>query len=107
MIAWILKRKRKLQPPHQQLQPRLCVQIFGRLQNAKRKRRPVNAILHALQMIVSRPKRNVKKNARFARQHMNFFIMLSFISTSRNKMGIDITFLLSVQVYLWDSVVHI
>ena len=50
----------------QQLQPQQLVWIYGRLQNAKRKRRPVNAILHALQMIASKPKRNVKRNARFA-----------------------------------------
>ena len=70
MIAWILIRKRKLQPPQQQLQPRLHVQIFGRLQNAKRKRRPVNVILHALQMIASRPRQTVKRNAIFARPNI-------------------------------------
>ena len=70
MIAWILIRKRKLQPPHQQLQPRLHVQIFGRLQNAKRKRRLVNAILHAPRMIASRPRQTVKRNARFARPNI-------------------------------------
>ena len=58
------------QPPPQQQPPRLHVQIYGRLQNAKRKRRPVNAILHALRMIVSRPQKNVKRNARFARPNM-------------------------------------
>ena len=46
------------------------MRIYGRLQNAKRKRRPVNAILHALRMIVSRPQKNVKRNARFARPNM-------------------------------------
>ena len=65
--------------------------IYGRLQNAKRKRRLVNAILHALQMIASRPRQNVKRNARFARPNMNYFTMLSSLSMSRNKMGIDIT----------------
>ena len=42
--------------------------IYGQPQNAKRKRRPVNAKLHALQMIASRPRQTVKRNARFALQ---------------------------------------
>ena len=46
------------------------VLIYGRLQNAKKNRRPVNVILHALQTIASRPKKNVKRNARFARPNM-------------------------------------
>ena len=80
------------------------MRIYGQLQYAKRKRRPVNAILHALLMIASRLKKNVKRNARFARPNMNYFTMLSSLSTSRNEMGIDITFLLCVQVYLCHHV---
>ena len=52
------------------------MRIYGRLQNAKRKRRPVNAILHALLMIASRLKKNVKRHARFAlqpRQHVQIY----------------------------------
>ena len=62
----------------------------------KRKRRPKNAILHALRMIVSRPRQNVKRNARFARPNMNHFKMLSSLSMSKNKMGKYITFLLVI-----------
>ena len=65
--------------------------IYGRLQNAKRKRRLVNAILRALLMIASRPRQNVKRNARFARPNMNHFKMLSSLITSKNEMGIDVT----------------
>ena len=83
--------------------PQQYVQIYGPLQNAIRKIRLVNAILHALRMIASRPRQTVKRNARFARPNMNHFIMLSFISTSKNEMGIDITFLLCAQVYLCYS----
>ena len=74
-----------------QPQPQLYAQIYGRLQNAKRNIRLVNAILHALQMIASRPRQTVKRNARFARPNMIHFEMLSSLSMSRNKMGIDIT----------------
>ena len=64
------------QQPQQQLQqPQLHVQIYGVHQNAKRKRRLVNAILHALLMIASRPKQNVERNARFARPNMNHFTL--------------------------------
>ena len=94
------------QPPPQQLPPpqplppqpppQLHVWIYGRLQNAKRKRRLVNAILHALRMIASRPRQNVKRNARFARPNMHHFKMLSSLITSRNEIGIYITFLLVI-----------
>ena len=67
------------------------VWIYGRLQNAKRKRRLVNAILLALRMIASRRKKSVKENARFARPNMNHFKMLSSLITSKNEMGIDVT----------------
>ena len=66
-----------LQLLKQQQQPRQLVQIYGWLQNAKRKIRPVNAILHALRMIAPRPRQTVKRNARFARPNMNHFTMLS------------------------------
>ena len=72
---------------------KVYVRIYGQLQYAKRKRRPVNAILHALLMIAPRPRQIVKRNARFARPNMNYFTMLSSLS---NEMGMDITFLLVI-----------
>ena len=88
-----------LPPPQQQLH----VKIYGQIQNAKRKRRLVNAILHVLQVLAPRPRQTVNRSATFARLDMNHFKMLSSLSTSRNEMGIDITFLLCAQVYLCYS----
>ena len=63
----------------------------------------MNARLHALQVLAPRPRQTVNQSAIFARPNMDHFIMLSSLSTSRNEMGIDITFLLGVQVYLCYS----
>ena len=49
--------------------------MYGKLQNAKSKRRPVNVILHALRKIVSRPNKNVKRNAIFDRPNMNHHVI--------------------------------
>ena len=64
----------------------------------------MNAILHVLQVLAPRPRQTVNRSATFARPNMDQFIMLSSLSTSRNEMGIDITFLLCVQVYLCHHV---
>ena len=66
------------------------MRIYGQIQNANGKKRPVNANLHAQLMIASRPGQNVKRNAKFARWlNMNYFTMLSSLSMSRNEMGND------------------
>merc|ERR1712051_1149428 len=83
-----------LPPPPPQQRQQLHVKIYGQIQNAKRKRRLVNAILHVLQVLAPRPRQTVNRSATFARPNMDQFIMLSSLSTSRNEMGIDITFLL-------------
>ena len=71
------------------------MQIYGSLQNAKRKKKADECTTDD----------RVKRNTRFARPNMNHFKMLSSLITSKNEMGIDITTVaISVQTILVKNI---